>query len=45
MKKSAEVLLYFSMDCGMLVGTIDVSPAFLEHGSAEKNRGLSTCKL
>jgi hypothetical protein len=41
MKKSAKVLLYFGLDCGMLARaviqrTIDVSPAFLEHGSAEK---------
>jgi hypothetical protein len=43
MKKSAKVLLYFGLDCGMLEfsraviqRTIDVSPAFLEHGSAEK---------
>jgi hypothetical protein len=28
MKKSAKVLLYFSVDCGMLEGTIDASPAF-----------------
>ncbi len=39
------MLLYFGLDCGMLEffcsraviqRTIDVSPAFLEHGSAEK---------
>ncbi len=39
MKKSAKVLLYFGLDCGMLEffthqaliqRTIDVSPAFLE---------------
>jgi hypothetical protein len=34
MKKSAKVLLYFGLECGML--EIDVSPAFLEHGLAEK---------
>jgi hypothetical protein len=44
MKKSAKVLLYFGLDCGMLEfysqvviqRTTDVSPAFLEHGLAEK---------
>ncbi len=45
MKKSAKVLLYFGLDCRMLEffthrdviqRTIDVSPAFLEHGYAEK---------
>jgi hypothetical protein len=46
MKKSAKVLLYFSLDCGMMEfftyiqaaipRTIVESPAFLEHGSAEK---------
>jgi hypothetical protein len=36
MKKSAKVLLYFGLDCGML--DTDVSPAFLEHGSAERSR-------
>jgi hypothetical protein len=47
MKKSATVLLYFGLDCRMLEfftaravihGTNDVSPAFLEHSSAEKFR-------
>ncbi len=45
MKKSAKVLLYFSLDCGMLdfffsrvliKRTIGVTPAFIELGSAEK---------
>ncbi len=45
MKKSAKVLLYFGLDCGMLKilylqaviqRTIDVSPTFLEHGLGEK---------
>jgi hypothetical protein len=48
MKKSSKVLLYFGLDCGMLEKkkffthqaviqrTIDVSPAFLEHGWVEK---------
>jgi hypothetical protein len=44
MKKSAKVQLFFGLDCGMMAffylraaiqRTIDVSPAFLEHGSAE----------
>jgi hypothetical protein len=35
MKKSAKVLLYFGLDCGVLEST-DVSPSFLEHGSSEK---------
>jgi hypothetical protein len=34
--KSAKVLLYFGLDCGKMKITIDVSPAFLEHGSGEK---------
>jgi hypothetical protein len=34
--KSAKVLLYFGLDCGKMQITIDVSPAFLEHGSGEK---------
>ncbi len=34
-QKSAKVLLYFGLDCGML--EIDVSPAFLEHGSVERS--------
>jgi hypothetical protein len=45
MKKSAEVLHYFGLDCGdggilqifySRAVTIVDSPAFLEHGSAEK---------
>jgi hypothetical protein len=45
MKKSAKVQLYFGLDCEMLgilysraviQRTIDISSAFLEHGSAEK---------
>jgi hypothetical protein len=47
LKKSAKVLLYFGLDCGLLVSfkyfthkpkqeTIVESPAFLEHGLAEK---------
>jgi hypothetical protein len=45
MKKSAEVLLYFGLDCGMMEffylraaiqRTIDVSPAFMEYGLAKK---------
>jgi hypothetical protein len=42
MKKSAKVLLYFGLDCGILYlqaaipRTIVDSPVFLEHGSAEK---------
>ncbi len=45
MKKSARVLLYFGLDCGMLEFSLLTShnpknnwcpPAFLEHGSAEK---------
>jgi hypothetical protein len=45
MKKSAKVQLYFGLDCGMMEffylraaiqRTIDISPAFLEHGSAKK---------
>ncbi len=45
MKKSAKVLLYFGLDCGMMEfftykpqsheQFVD-SPAFVEHGSAEK---------
>jgi hypothetical protein len=40
LKKSAEVLLYFGLDCGLLTSrnpknNVD-SPAFLEHGMAEK---------
>jgi hypothetical protein len=46
MKKSAKVLHYFGLDCGMLEfysraviqRTIVDSPAFLKHGSAEKIR-------
>jgi hypothetical protein len=41
MKKFAKVHLYFGLDCRMMDAsrnpkTIDVSPAFLEHGSAKK---------
>jgi hypothetical protein len=45
MKKFTKMLLYFGLGCedvGILYSraviqiTIDVSPAFLEHGSAEK---------
>jgi hypothetical protein len=46
MKKSAKVLLNFGLDCGMLEffthkpaviqRKIDVSPAYLENGLAEK---------
>jgi hypothetical protein len=43
MKKSAKVLLYYGLDCGMILylraaiqRTIDIPPAFLEHGSAKK---------
>jgi hypothetical protein len=48
MKKSAKVLLYFGLDCGMMKfftynlqasiqRTIDISPAFLEHGTGKKD--------
>jgi hypothetical protein len=46
MKKSAKVLLYIGIDCVMLESfthetviqrTIDVSPAFLEQGLAERS--------
>jgi hypothetical protein len=49
LKKSAKVLIYFGLFRGLLVffkysthkpRTIVDSPAFLEHGSAEKDRGL-----
>ena len=45
MKKSAKVLLYFGLDCGMMEffylraaiqRTIDASPAFMEYGLAKK---------
>ncbi len=39
MEKSAKMLLYFGLDCGMLeffAHKCYVSPAFLEHGSVEK---------
>ncbi len=35
MKKSAKVLLYFGLDCGILEF---FTPAFLEQGSAERSR-------
>jgi hypothetical protein len=34
-EKIRKVLLYFGLDGGML--EIDVSPAFLEHGSVERS--------
>jgi hypothetical protein len=42
MKKSTTVLLYFGFDCGiysqaLIQRTIEVSPAFLEHGLAERS--------
>jgi hypothetical protein len=43
-------LFWFGLRVGILYSqaviqrTIDVSPTFLEQGSAEKDRGLSTCK-
>jgi hypothetical protein len=52
LKKSAKVLLYFGLDCGLLVffkyffsqaviqRTIVDSPAFLETGLEEKDCGL-----
>jgi hypothetical protein len=56
-EKSTKVLLYFVLDCGLLVfsqilysqaeipRTIVDSPAFLDHGSAEKIEvcGHTTC--
>jgi hypothetical protein len=45
MKKSTKVQLYFGLDCGIMEffylqaaiqRTIDISPAFLDHGSAKK---------
>ncbi len=45
MNKSAKVLLYFGLDCGIMEffylraaiqRTIDVSPAFMEYGLAKK---------
>jgi hypothetical protein len=42
MKKTAKVLLYFGLDCGILYSraaiqrTIDISAAFMERGLAEK---------
>ncbi len=52
MKKStSDALFWFGMrdveilsSRALIQRTIDVSPTFLEHGSAEKDCGLSTCK-
>jgi hypothetical protein len=49
--QSAALFWFGLQDVGILYlraaiqRTIDVSSAFLEHGSAEKDRGLSTGKL